>query len=450
MHNHRKAHCTAHLATIDGNSELDHDLLERNSAVVHHGALTGQLAGPHPVALGLDVFQRRALGPHDVGQCLSDRHARVRLGGEKALDGLLANGRHAACDLVAILGDMALSDDCAVGEGCHERAYALLLGNQARDAAVHLVGQEALGADRYARKYAVQSIGDDLLSLACKQRLEDGRRVLGVWQVRVVGHEGLLRHLAKHLLQGQVDGNSVVLGVVHYAVAVIRHFAHAAPTGALTLTDLLEGGEILGIDQRAVVLLVLSAPDLKHRHGVVTKHDVTNLEASSRWVDDLLEHVAVASSALVVDGHNRVARTEIHARANNAIHFLLHLSVTALHGVEVKVRPARNASLARNTNMCVCVCRISTRVLADAKIHCFVCVCVPRWHVCVAKTMAMVCIRMCMLVKIKIRACMRACRAVVSLQVCPFQGRGINACAYVLVESKTFFLCESKKGSLKF
>ncbi|KAI0558444.1 phosphoribosylformylglycinamidine synthase [Gracilaria domingensis] len=54
-------------------------------------------------------------------------------------------------------------------------------------------------------------------------------------------------------------------------------------------------------------------------------------------IDELLDDVAVAAGALVVDGHNGVVLAHLDARAQHAVHLLRHLGVAALHGVEVEV-----------------------------------------------------------------------------------------------------------------
>ncbi len=44
-----------------------------------------------------------------------------------------------------------------------------------------------------------------------------------------------------------------------------------------------------------------------------------------------------AGKYLVVNRHDRVARAELHARANHAVDLLRHFGVAALHSVEIEV-----------------------------------------------------------------------------------------------------------------
>jgi hypothetical protein len=94
---------------------------------------------------------------------------------------------------------------------------------------------------------------------------------------------------------------------------------------------------VLRPEEQRVVLLVLRSPDLEHRQGLVAHRDVAHLDPRPRRFDDLLEHVAVTACSLVVYAHDRVVVAELHACAQHTVHLLLHLGVTALHGVEVEL-----------------------------------------------------------------------------------------------------------------
>mmetsp|Transcript_27831 Transcript_27831/g.40935 ORF Transcript_27831/g.40935 Transcript_27831/m.40935 type:complete len:350 (+) Transcript_27831:2294-3343(+) len=172
--------------------------------------------------------------------------------------------------------------------------------------------------------------------------------------------EGLGRQLAEHLVEGQVDGDSVVLGVVHNNTAVARDGADNAIAGALTLRNLLDHMHVLGSDERTVVLLVLGAPDLENRHRVVAENDVAQVNLAANRLHDFLKHVAVAAATLVMERHNRVAVAQLTARADDAIHFLLHLCVSTLHCIEVELTDlARGTATGRSSTHADAVSRAS-------------------------------------------------------------------------------------------
>ena len=145
---------------------------------------------------------------------------------------------------------------------------------------------------------------------------------------------------------------------------------HDAP---LASADALQLGARLRLDQQAVVLLVLRPPDLQHcggqargavrqspplpragaaaaarasqlpacraarartRHGGVAQLDGAHIDLGAQRVDDLLDDVAVAARALVVDLLDGVLVAQLHAGAHHAPELLRHLGVAALRGVE--------------------------------------------------------------------------------------------------------------------
>ena len=89
---------------------------------------------------------------------------------------------------------------------------------------------------------------------------------------------------------------------------------HAA---ALPPADLLQQVPSLRLDQQCIVLLVLCSPDLKHTHGLITQLDGPDVNLCTKWVDDLLHHVAIAPSALVVDLLNWVFGAQLDTGSHN-------------------------------------------------------------------------------------------------------------------------------------
>ena len=153
--------------------------------------------------------------------------------------------------------------------------------------------------------------------------------------------ERLVGHVAQHLFQVQVHSR---VGRAGRGGAVLQHHAPAAidnaddlHEAALARADALQQLARAGLDEQAVVLLVLGAPNLQHctprkrgrrdvahvssratctqlpssrarrrgtqarrrtRHGGVTQLDRTHVNLGAQRVDNLLDHVAVAARAL--------------------------------------------------------------------------------------------------------------------------------------------------------
>ena len=121
-------------------------------------------------------------------------------------------------------------------------------------------------------------------------------------------------------------------------VAVARDLADVGDGHALAGAERGEEGDGVGAEEEGVGLLVLGPPDLEDAQGGVADDDLADVDLAPRGGDDLLEHVAVAAGALVVDGDDGVGGAELAAGADDAVHLLLHLGVAALDGVEVELR----------------------------------------------------------------------------------------------------------------
>mmetsp|Transcript_82949 Transcript_82949/g.179067 ORF Transcript_82949/g.179067 Transcript_82949/m.179067 type:complete len:1004 (+) Transcript_82949:3602-6613(+) len=325
---HARRHGERVLAAVDGHAELDAHGTDGLGGVVHLRALALQLRGPHPVARGLDGLQRGDRHPHEVGDGLGDRQARhglVVLGvAAQALHGRLAESCHAAG-----VAHHALGDHGEVRERGLQRPDALLLRHEARHGAVDLVREEALRADGHEAQHAhgerrldQEAGGQGELLL----RRDDARH-----------GEDLLRHLAEHQVQRQVHGNAVVAGVPHDHAPVAGDLAHDGVRGALALADAVPEREVLFVDEEAVVLLEFGGPELEEGHRGVAHEHLADVDLGAGRLRDLLQHVAGASGALVVDGQDGVLGAELHAGADDAVDTLQHLGVAALNGVEVEL-----------------------------------------------------------------------------------------------------------------
>ncbi len=223
---------------------------------------------------------------------------------------------------------MALRDHGHVGHRELQRARALLLGDQARDAAIDLGREEPLGADREETQHPVERTahGETVGEI---EWLELRRNALQL--------ERLLRHVTQHGLELEVHGRGVVRRVVHHDSAVPGDPADVGERDLLALAQRAELSSVLGLEQQCVVLLILRPPDLHHRERRITEGNLADLDLRPRRVHDLLQHVAVPAGALVVDADDGVALAQLDAGADDAVHLLLHLGVAALHRVEIEL-----------------------------------------------------------------------------------------------------------------
>mmetsp|Transcript_1465 Transcript_1465/g.4241 ORF Transcript_1465/g.4241 Transcript_1465/m.4241 type:complete len:380 (+) Transcript_1465:934-2073(+) len=276
------------LAAVDGDLKVDHAVTQSHSGVPHVHALGLHLGSMHPVDRGFNVAQGGDLCPHQVSERLTHRQAGHGGMVDEALDGLLADGGGQAAQAAVGLGH-----DGAVGDGEKHGAHALLLCHEASDRAVHLGGQEALAAHR--------RLLEDILQGICNReaRQIEWAEVLGGAGELV----GLLGHVTQDGLQVQVHSGGLVggLAVLHHDAAGVCDGADHLEVAALAVADLLQEVTVLGAQQKAVVLLVLSTPDLEHRHGLVAELHVAHVDLAAVGVHNLLHHVAVAASALIVE-----------------------------------------------------------------------------------------------------------------------------------------------------
>mmetsp|Transcript_39900 Transcript_39900/g.125329 ORF Transcript_39900/g.125329 Transcript_39900/m.125329 type:complete len:243 (-) Transcript_39900:1921-2649(-) len=165
------------LSSVDADPELVHDLSEGYGSIVHQSSLPWQLCRPHPVALCLHILQRCHLGPDQVGHALCHRHASVGCSAQEPLDRLLSDRRHSSLDSLPVPCQVGMRNDGTVGEGGKEGTNALLLGNEARDAPVHLVGEESLRADGDGGEHGADGGREDFRARAGEERLHDGGRI---------------------------------------------------------------------------------------------------------------------------------------------------------------------------------------------------------------------------------------------------------------------------------
>jgi hypothetical protein len=151
-----------------------------------------------------------------------------------------------------------------------------------------------------------------------------------------------------------------------------RDGADHAEWRALALADAAEQLQALRLQQQAVVLLKLRAPQLQRRQGGVTRQHLADVKhAATLWIDEHTTHIRSCTDprdapdgrntraakfqrrtpsarprarrspsarcrCLVVDGHDRVVGAHLDTRPDHAVGLLLHLGIAALDGIEVE------------------------------------------------------------------------------------------------------------------
>mmetsp|Transcript_10409 Transcript_10409/g.37681 ORF Transcript_10409/g.37681 Transcript_10409/m.37681 type:complete len:212 (+) Transcript_10409:2001-2636(+) len=208
---------------------------------------------------------------------------------------------------------MRLGDDRDVRDGDLQRADALLLRDEAGDAAVHLRGEEALGADAREAKHAIER---------GHRGRPGGERHGVVLERRALQVVRLLRHVSEHLLEVEVlrRRRPRRRGRVHelHAAAAVDA-AEDAERAPLARADALDHRKRLGGDQHRGVFLILRAPNLEHAQRRVPELHRANVQRAALGVDELLAHVAIPARALVVDAQDRVVALELDARLDDTV-----------------------------------------------------------------------------------------------------------------------------------
>ena len=82
--------------------------------------------------------------------------------------------------------------------------------------------------------------------------------------------------------------------------------------------------------------LVLGAPQLKDRQRWIPDHKIADLQPRTERLHDLLAHVSVPASPLVMNRDDWVLVPKLQARSDDPIHLVLHLSIASLHSIEVE------------------------------------------------------------------------------------------------------------------
>mmetsp|Transcript_37875 Transcript_37875/g.121508 ORF Transcript_37875/g.121508 Transcript_37875/m.121508 type:complete len:343 (-) Transcript_37875:1312-2340(-) len=173
----------------------------------------------------------------------------------------------------------------------------------------------------------------------------------------------LRRQLPEDDVQRQIHHHSFIWGgqgtfaaaavVDDFDEAVVGDGADDVEEAVFAVGDLADEVDVVVVffEQESVGLLVLCAPDFDGGHRRVPEGELGEVVDGTFAVDDLLQDVAVAAAALVVDRRDGldVAPTgeALAAGPNDAVHAIAHLGVAALDGVKVEGRRARRRHAAR-------------------------------------------------------------------------------------------------------
>jgi hypothetical protein len=89
--------------------------------------------------------------------------------------------------------------------------------------------------------------------------------------------------------------------------------------------------------KEGIIFLILSAPELQGANGRVSQLEPIGVNVSTGRFHQFLEHVAIATSSLVMDAADGVAMGQLQAGTNHSVQFLLHLGVTSLNSSKVEL-----------------------------------------------------------------------------------------------------------------
>ncbi|EKD39987.1 MAG: hypothetical protein ACD_75C00215G0001, partial [uncultured bacterium] len=224
---------------------------------------------------------------------------------------------------------MALGHHRHVAHRQLQRAAALLPGDEAGHRPVNLVGEKAFRTHRDQPQHVVESRGD---GQTCRQ----GKRFGGKGHAPV--GKGFLRDIAQEYRQIDIDRGGIVAGIVQNKPQIAGNLAQHLAVHLLPGADRLEFFDIFRADQKAVALLVFGHINFQDRHGRIAHPDIADLDAAAGFFHQLLEHIGRPSRPLIVDHIDQGPVAHFIAGPDDAVHFLLHFRIAALHRVEVEAR----------------------------------------------------------------------------------------------------------------
>ena len=317
-------HGEAVLASVRGDTQLEHDIVHGLGGIVERSTLTGQFGRPHPVAGTLYILQPGRQRPDNVRQCLPHTHAAHSSRIDQPFDGLLTY-----CGGSAGRTEMTLGDDSHVGDGELQGAGALLPRDQTRHATIDLRGEKPLRPHRQQSQHTIESRANRELGRQA-QWLELGTEPLQL--------EHLLRHVTQNRSQLEVYRSRTIGLVMEHDLAITCHPTDERDGDSFSLAQVTEQLDVFRSQENGILLLVLRTPYLEYGQRFITERNLPDLDSRSRRFDNFLEHVAVAARPLIVDTHDGIAIAKFHARPNNTVHLLFHLGVAALDRIEIEFR----------------------------------------------------------------------------------------------------------------
>lgn len=82
---------------------------------------------------------------------------------------------------------------------------------------------------------------------------------------------------------------------------------------------------------------MVSSPTINLRISISAPTHDQRLPTHTEGVADLLQDVSITTSALIVDGEDGIVLSHLDASTNDTVHLVLHLSITSLDSIKIKI-----------------------------------------------------------------------------------------------------------------
>lgn len=82
---------------------------------------------------------------------------------------------------------------------------------------------------------------------------------------------------------------------------------------------------------------IVSSPTINLRISISAPTHDQRLPTHTEGVADLLQDVSITTSALIVDGEDGIVLSHLDASTNDTVHLVLHLSITSLDSIKIKI-----------------------------------------------------------------------------------------------------------------
>ena len=138
--------------------------------------------------------------------------------------------------------------------------------------------------------------------------------------------------MPEHLRHVEVEG-TLPVGLHKREVRVAGRLAHHVHRGALALGNLAHVVEVFLLNEQPHTLLALVGNDFLGRECGVADRQCCHVDTAAAFLHEFREAVHVTCRTVVVDRHHGV-HLLLAEGADEVVGTLLHLGISALHGVQ--------------------------------------------------------------------------------------------------------------------